>query len=48
MNLYRVDLRKLDEETADVLVTLGSRIRVLGFEEVSYMKHADWCRVYEA
>ncbi len=33
VNLYRIDVGELDNEIADVLVTLGNRIRILGVED---------------
>ncbi len=33
VNLYRVDVESMDSEITDILIVLGSRIRVLTIEE---------------
>ncbi len=48
LNLYRVDVEEIDDAVIDVLVTLGSRIRVLSIKDASYMNIAHCCELYEA
>ncbi len=48
VNLHRVDVEELDDGTTDVMVTLGSRIRVLGVESRPYMDLAYWRKVYDS
>ena len=45
VNLRRVDLEKLDDSMAVVLVALGSRLRVLGIENELVRRIAAWRRV---
>ncbi len=48
VNLYHVDVKELSPEVADVLIVLGSRIRVLGIEDPSYTTNSYWGQVYGA
>ncbi len=41
VNLCRVDMYELDYETADIVVPLGIRIRVLSIEQPSFRDHGD-------
>ncbi len=48
VNLHRVDMRTVKHEVADVLVALGSRIRVLDIGYQSVLNIAPWRKVYRA
>ncbi len=48
VNLSRVDVERMDDETADILVALGRRIRVLDIEKPLFDSPPLWDKLYEA
>ena len=48
VNLHRVDVLTLNNGITDILVALGSRIRVLGIEDEYVLHNAPWREVHSA